>query len=80
MRLKEKDDVNTVLAVNGATLTDNYWVKSSDSLATYEEIRFKDNLFDKLALCGDPDSYVCFKIIPGYKGINFLVKCARRFM
>ena len=57
MRLKEKDDVNTVLAVNGATLTDNYWVKSSDSLATYEEIRFKDNLFDKLALCGDPDSY-----------------------
>lgn len=57
MRLKGKDDVNTVLAVNGATLTDNYWVKSSDSLATYEEIRFKNNLFDKLALCGNPDSY-----------------------
>lgn len=57
LRLKQKDDVNTVLAVNGSTLTDNYWIKSNDSSATYEEIRFKDNLFDKLALYGEADSY-----------------------
>lgn len=56
LRLKERDDVSTVLSVNAATITDRYWFRPEGSEETYDDIRFKENYFDKLALCGDPDS------------------------
>ena len=31
LRLKEKDDISTVIHVNAATVTDNYWIKPLDS-------------------------------------------------
>ena len=49
LRLQEKDDVNTVLAVHAATITDTYWVKSPDSKLTYDEVRFKANDFAEVA-------------------------------
>lgn len=57
LRLESKDDVSTVLHFNAATITDTYWVKPSDSALTYEDVRFTENLFDTLALRGDPDSF-----------------------
>ena len=50
LRLSNKDDANTVLAVNAVTITDNYWFKETGSDLTWEDVRFKENFFDKLAL------------------------------
>ncbi|MDR1531751.1 MAG: hypothetical protein LBS62_06150 [Clostridiales bacterium] len=64
LRLEHKDDLTTVLAVNAATITDNYWVKPfcppahpEQAHLKYEDIRFKMNLFDNLALTGDVNSF-----------------------
>jgi len=58
MRLEHKDDLTTVLAVNAATITDNYWVKPiDDDTLQYENVRFKGNQFDDLALTGDVNSF-----------------------
>lgn len=50
LRLTERDDISTVLHVNGATITDNYWIKPLDSDLTYEQIRFDNDYFARLAL------------------------------
>jgi len=58
LRLEHKDDLTAVLAVNAATITDNYWVKPLGcNTLCYADIRFKMNLFDKLALIGSVDSF-----------------------
>ena len=57
LRLENKDDINTVLYYNAATITDTYWIKSQDSNLTYDDVRFRSNYFDLLALRGDPDSF-----------------------
>lgn len=57
LRLRTTDDVGTALAVNAATVTDRYWFKPEGSTAVYEDIRFKENYFDQLALRGDPDGF-----------------------
>lgn len=57
LRLAEKDDVSTVIHVNGATITDNYWIRSVGSKLTYEEVRFTDDYFSNLALKGNYDSF-----------------------
>lgn len=57
LRLRAVDDAQTALAVNAATITDRYWFKPEGSTAVYEDIRFKENYFDQLALRGDPDSF-----------------------
>lgn len=57
LRLKEKDDVSTVLHVNGSTITDNYWIKPLDRELTYKDIKFSDDYFARLALKGTYDSF-----------------------
>ena len=57
LRLRTKDDAQTALAVNAATVTDRYWFRPEGSDAVYENIRFKENYFDTLALRGDPDGF-----------------------
>ena len=57
LRLTEAEEAELVLSVNAATITDTYWLKKTDDNLTYEDIRFKNNMFDKLALYGDPDSF-----------------------
>ena len=57
LRLTTADDIDVVLKVNGATITDTYWFKKADSNLNYDDIKFKENMFDKLALYGDPDSF-----------------------
>ena len=57
LRLKTSDDAETALAVSAATITDQYWVKPEGSELCWEDVRFKENFFDALALRGDPDSF-----------------------
>ncbi|MBP5231560.1 MAG: hypothetical protein ILO68_07500 [Clostridia bacterium] len=57
LRIRGADDAQVALAVNGATVTDRYWFKPEGSTARYEDIRFKKNRFDTLALRGNPDGF-----------------------
>ena len=57
LRLHTADDAQVALAVNAATVTDRYWFRPEGSAAVYEDIRFKENFFDSLALRGDPDGF-----------------------
>lgn len=57
LRLGTLEDAEVVLKVNAATITDTYWFRETGSPLVWEDIRFKKNLFDGLALRGDPDSF-----------------------
>ncbi|MEA4912549.1 MAG: hypothetical protein VB092_08090 [Oscillospiraceae bacterium] len=57
LRIRSSDDLETVLRVNAATITDAYWFREQGSALTYADVVFKENLFDKLALYGDADSF-----------------------
>ncbi len=57
LRLSAKDDTSTVLSVNAATITDNYWIKPLDSDLTYADVRFDNDYFANLALTGNYDSF-----------------------
>lgn len=57
LRLTDKDDVSTVIHVNGATITDNYWIRPIGSDLTYEDVKFSDDSFSNLALKGNYDSF-----------------------
>ena len=57
LRLAERDDVSTVLAVHAATITDNYWICPIGSSLTYADIRFDSDYFSNLALHGSYDSF-----------------------
>jgi len=43
LQLKEKDDISTVLHVNGATITDTYWIKPLDSDLTTSKTGTRGN-------------------------------------
>ena len=57
LRLAERDDISTVIHVNGATITDNYWIRPLGSDLTYDDVRFTDDYFSNLALKGNYDSF-----------------------
>ena len=57
LRLTEKDDISTVIHVNGATITDNYWIREIGSALTYDDVKFEDDYFSNLALKGNYDSF-----------------------
>ena len=57
LRLAEKDDISTVIHVNGATITDNYWVRPIGSSLTYADVKFTDDYFSNLALRGTYNSF-----------------------
>ena len=57
LRLTEKSDIGTVLHVNGATITDTYWVREIGSTLRYSDIRFHKDYFSNLALYGSYSSF-----------------------
>ena len=57
LHLAEKDDISTVIHVNGATITDNYWIRPIGSELKYSDIRFSDDYFSNLALKGTYNSF-----------------------
>ena len=53
LRLGDTSDLNTALHVHGATITDNYWVKTADEAnLTWADVGFRENYFADLALSG----------------------------
>ena len=53
LRLGDTSDLNTALHVHGATITDNYWVKTADEAGlTWADVGFRENYFADLALSG----------------------------
>lgn len=57
LRLTKRDDVSTALKFNAAKITDTYWVKDSHSDLTYDDVKFKSNNYDTLALRGDLNAF-----------------------
>ena len=57
LRLAEKDDISTVIHVNGATITDNYWIRPIGSELTYDDVKFTNDYFSNLALKGTYNSF-----------------------
>ena len=57
LRLAKKDDVSTVIHVNGATITDNYWIRPIGSELTYDDVKFTDDYVSNLVLKGNYDSF-----------------------
>jgi len=78
LRLTTAGDTEVVLKVNAATITDTYWFRQDGSGLKYEDVRFKVNYFDKLALCGDPDSFnLPYSPTPELTNIGSFEKCWR---
>ncbi len=57
LRLAERDDISTVAHVNGATITDNYWIRAIGSPLRYADVRFSNDFFSTLALRGTYNSF-----------------------
>lgn len=57
LRLAERDDISAVIHVNGATITDNYWIKELNSELTYDDVKFDNDYFSSLALKGSYNSF-----------------------
>ena len=58
LRLTTADDAEVAMRVNGSTITDTFWIcLDEEPDLTYEQVRFHQNVFDNLALLGDPDSF-----------------------
>jgi len=78
LRLTAANDIEIVLKVNAATITDTYWFRQDGSSLKYEDVRFKVNYFDKLALRGDPDSFnQPYSPTPELTNIGSFEKCWR---
>jgi hypothetical protein len=77
--LKDKSDLQTVLHFNAATITDNFWFKKDDENLTWDEVQFKDNKFDKVALIGDPTAFLIpYSRTPELTNIGSFDKCWRK--
>ena len=50
LRMTAKDDISTVLTVNAATITDNYWIKPINSDLTYADVKFDNDHCSNLSL------------------------------
>ena len=78
LRLSLANDVELVLRVNAATITDAYWFCEDGASLKYEDVRFKENFFDRLALHGDPDSFnQQYSPTPELTNIGSFEKCWR---
>ena len=78
LRLSSADDVTVVMHVKAATITDSYWFRIEGSSMCYEDVRFKANYFDTLALRGDPDSFnQPYSPTPELTNIGSFEKCWR---
>lgn len=57
LRVTGETDASAALKFNAVTITDTYWVKEECSDLTYDDVRFKENYFDELALKGDLNAF-----------------------
>ena len=58
LRLGDTSDLNTVLRVHGAKITDNYWIKTgAEQDLKWEDVRFSRDYFADVALLGSIDTF-----------------------
>lgn len=57
LRIGSADDMDAVLRVHAATITDTYWFCPAGVDLSYADVQFRENHFAALALRGDPDSF-----------------------
>lgn len=58
LRITDTSDLNTVLRVHGAALTDNYWVRfDGEEALTWADIAFTTDYFSDVALRGTIDTF-----------------------
>lgn len=58
LRLGDTSDLNTALRVHGATITDDYWIRTDDEPdLRWEDVRFSNDYFAEVALSGNIDSF-----------------------
>lgn len=50
LRMVEKDDISTVVYVNAAKITDNYWIRPIGSDLAYSDIRVFLTLHSKVTM------------------------------
>ena len=78
LRLSAANDAEVALRVSAASITDTYWFRNVNSGQKYEDVRFKANYFDKLALYGDPDCFnQPYSPTPELTNIGSFEKCWR---
>lgn len=78
LRIGSTDDLNTVLRVHAATITDTYWFLVDNEDLSYEDVRFRENLFASLALRGDPNAFnLPYSTTPELTNIGSYEKCWR---
>ncbi|MDR3314300.1 MAG: hypothetical protein LBS96_07590 [Oscillospiraceae bacterium] len=57
LRIASGDDMEAVLRVHAATITDAYWFCAAGEALTFADVQFRENQFAALALRGDPDGF-----------------------
>ena len=62
LNLPVLDGVTAVKSVHAASVTDMFWIKPFDSTLNYTDVIFKNDLYHKAALIGDPDLFSQEKI------------------
>lgn len=78
LRIGSTDDLDAVLRVHAATITDTYWLRLEGETLTYEDVRFRENPFAPLALRGDPNAFnLPYSPTPELTNIGSYEKCWR---
>lgn len=78
LRIGSADDLDAVLRVHAATITDTYWFRTENENLSYEDVRFHENLFASLALRGDPNAFnLPYSPTPELTNIGSFEKCWR---
>ncbi len=57
LRLSDTSDLMTAIYAHAATITDNFWIREINSVLTYDDVRYNENMFADIALVGDVKSY-----------------------
>ncbi len=71
LRLSEKDDLSTVVRANGATITDNYWIRPIGSGMKHEDVSFSyDYMSKRIASIALNGSYSAFNYVAGRPASN----------
>lgn len=79
LRIGSTDDLDAVLRVHAATITDTYWFRMDNENLSYEgDVRFRENMFASLALHGDPNAFnLPYSPTPELTNIGSYEKCWR---
>lgn len=78
LRIGSTDDLDAVMHVHAATITDTYWFRMDGEDLSYKDVRFCENLFASLALRGDPDAFnLPYSPTPELTNIGSYEKCWR---